>query len=79
MEESIFVDEELQDFEGDEDEYIAPVSTSSLRHVHASILEAEAPQAATSSSAGVQASWIEGEIHSENGAPSHIQKAHPPQ
>jgi hypothetical protein len=56
MEESIFVDEELQDFEGDEDEYIAPVSTSSLRHVHASILEAEAPQAATSSSVGVQAS-----------------------
>jgi hypothetical protein len=56
MEESIFIDEELQDFEGDEDEYIAPVSTSSLRHVPASILEAEAPQAATSSSVGVQAS-----------------------
>jgi hypothetical protein len=29
MEESIFVDEELHDFEGDEDEHIAPTSTSS--------------------------------------------------
>jgi hypothetical protein len=29
MEESIFVDEKLQCFEGDEDEHIAPVSTSS--------------------------------------------------
>jgi hypothetical protein len=27
----------------------------------------------------VEASWIEGEIISEQGAPSHIQKAHPPQ
>jgi hypothetical protein len=24
-------------------------------------------------------SWVEGEINSEQGAPSHIQKAHPPQ
>jgi hypothetical protein len=79
MEESIFVDEELQGVEGDEDEHIAPASSLSPRHVPASILEAEAPQAATSSSAGVQASRIEGEINSKNGAPSHIQKAHPPQ
>jgi hypothetical protein len=27
----------------------------------------------------VEASWVEGEIISEPGAPSHIQKAHPPQ
>jgi hypothetical protein len=27
----------------------------------------------------VEASWVEGEIVSEPGAPSHIQKAHPPQ
>jgi hypothetical protein len=27
----------------------------------------------------VAASWVEGEIISEQGAPSHIQKAHPPQ
>jgi hypothetical protein len=27
----------------------------------------------------VEASWVEGEIISEQGAPSHIQKAHPPQ
>jgi hypothetical protein len=55
MEESIFVDEELQGFEGDEGEHIAPTSTSSPRHVPASTLEVEAPQATTSSSVGVQA------------------------
>jgi hypothetical protein len=27
----------------------------------------------------VEVSWVEGEIISEPGAPSHIQKAHPPQ
>jgi hypothetical protein len=27
----------------------------------------------------VEASWVDGEIVSEPGAPSHIQKAHPPQ
>jgi hypothetical protein len=42
-------------------------------------LEVEAPQAATSSLAGVHASGIKGEINSENVAPSHIQKAHQPQ
>jgi hypothetical protein len=78
MEESIFVDEELQGFEGDEDEHIVHASTSSPRPVLASTLEVQAPQAATSSSAGVQASGIQGEINFENGAPSHIQKAHPP-
>jgi hypothetical protein len=79
MEESIFVDEKLQGFEGNEDEHIAPTSTSSPRHVPTSTLEVETPQAATSFSIEVHASGIVGEINSENGAPSHIQKAHPPQ
>jgi hypothetical protein len=79
MEDNIFVDEELHGFEGDEDEIIALASISSPGLVPASTLEAEAPQAATSSSVGVQVSQIEGEINSENGAASHIQKAHPPQ
>jgi hypothetical protein len=47
--------------------------------VLASTLEAEPPQAATSSLVGVHASGIEGEINSENRAPSHIHKAYPPQ
>jgi hypothetical protein len=79
MDESTFVDEKLQGFEGDEDEHIAHAKTSSPRSVHASTLEVEASEAATSSSAGVHASGIQGEINSENEAPSHIQKAHPPQ
>jgi hypothetical protein len=33
----------------------------------------------TSSTAIVEASWVEGEIIVEQGAPSHMQKAHPPQ
>jgi hypothetical protein len=45
--------------------------------VPAFTLEAGAPQATTSSTAVVE--WIEGEIISERGAPSHIQKRHPPQ
>jgi hypothetical protein len=65
MEKSIFVDEKLQGFEGDEDEHIAPTSTSSPGHVPASTLEAKATQATTTSSAGVQASGIEGDINSE--------------
>jgi hypothetical protein len=73
MEESIFIDEELQGLEGDKNEHIAPTSTSSPGPIPASTFEAEAPQAATSSSAGVQVSGIEGEINSKNGAPSHIQ------
>jgi hypothetical protein len=50
MEESIFVDEKLNSFEGDKDEHITPMSTSSPRLVPSSTLEAEAPQDATSSS-----------------------------
>jgi hypothetical protein len=78
MEENIFVDEELQGFDVDEDEPLLP-STSSPELVPASTLEVEAPQATTSSTAAVEASWIEWEIISEQGAPSHIQKALPPQ
>jgi hypothetical protein len=78
MEESIFVDEGLQGIDGDEDKPLLS-STSSPEHVPASTLEAEAPQATTSSTAAMEASWVEGEIIPELGARSHIQKAHPPQ
>jgi hypothetical protein len=78
MERSIFVDKELQDFDGDEDNPLCP-STSSPEHVPASTLEAEAPQTSTSFTVVVEASRVEGEIISMSGAPSHIQKAHPTQ
>jgi hypothetical protein len=78
MEESIFVDAGQQGIDGYEDEPLLP-SGSSPEPVPASTLEAEAPQATTSSTAIVEASRVEGEIISEQGAPSHIQKAHPPQ
>jgi hypothetical protein len=64
MEESIFVDEELQGFDGDEDGPLLP-STSSLELVPTSTLEEEAPQATTSSTAAVEVSRVEGEIISE--------------
>jgi hypothetical protein len=78
MEESILVGEGLQGVDGDENEPLLP-STSSPEPVPASTLEAEAPQATTSSKAAMEASRVEGEIISEPGAPSHIQKTHPPQ
>jgi hypothetical protein len=78
MLESIFVDEGLQGVDGDEDVPLLP-STSSPESVPTSTLEAEAPYATTSSTVAVEVSRIEGEIVSELGAPSHIQKAHPPQ
>jgi hypothetical protein len=78
MEESNFIDEELQGIDGDEEEPLLP-STSSPESVPASTLEAEAPQATTSSTAAIEASRVEGEIISELGAPSHIQMVHPPQ
>jgi hypothetical protein len=78
MEESIFVNEELQYIDGDEDDPLHP-STSSPEPVLASTLEAEAPQVTTSSTTAVEASRVDGEIISKSGAPSHIQKAHPPQ
>jgi hypothetical protein len=71
MEESIFVDERLQGVNGDEDEPLPP-STSSLEPVLVSILEAEALQATTSSTAVVEASRVEGEIISEQDALSLI-------
>jgi hypothetical protein len=78
MEESIFVDGKLQGFDGDEDEPLHP-STSSSELVPAFTLEAEAPQATTSSTTAVEASRVEREIISEQDALSHIQKTHPPQ
>jgi hypothetical protein len=78
MEESIFVNEGLQGIDGDEDEPLLP-STSSPEQVPAFTLEAEAPQTTTSSTVAVEAPRVEGEIVSKLGAPSHIQKAHPPQ
>jgi hypothetical protein len=71
MEESIFIDEELQGFDGDEDEPLHH-STSSPELVPASTLKAEAPQATTSSTAAVEASRVEGEIIVMQGAPSHV-------
>jgi hypothetical protein len=64
IEERIFVDDELQGFDDDEDELLLP-STSSLDFVPASTLEAEAPQATTSSTTAVEASRVEGEIISK--------------
>jgi hypothetical protein len=71
MDERIFVDEELQIFDCDEDESLLP-STLSLEVVAASTLKVEAPQATTSSTAAVEMSQLEGEIISYQGAPSHI-------
>jgi hypothetical protein len=78
MEQSIFADDELQGFDRDENKPLLP-SISSPELVPASTLEAETPQSTTSFIAAVKASWVEGEIISEKGTPSHIQKAHPPQ
>jgi hypothetical protein len=61
MKEIIFVDEELQGFDCDEDEPQLP-SISSSELVPASTLEAEAPHAITSSTAVVESSRVEGEI-----------------
>jgi hypothetical protein len=52
MDESIFIDEGLQDVDGDEDEPLI-LSTSSLKPVPAFTLEVEAPQATTSSTVAV--------------------------
>jgi hypothetical protein len=77
IEESIFVDEGLQDVDGDEDEPLLP-STSSPEPIPASTLEAEASHATTSPIVAVETSQVKGDIVSERGAPSHIQKRHPP-
>jgi hypothetical protein len=78
MKESIFIDEGLQGVDGDEDEPLLP-STSSPEPVPASTLKAEAPQATTSSTVAVEVSRVERKIILEQCAPSHTQKAHPPQ
>jgi hypothetical protein len=78
MEKDIFVDEGQQGVDGDEDKPLV-LSTSSLELVPTSTHEADAPQASTSSTIVVEVSRVEGEIISGQGAPSHIQKAHPPQ
>jgi hypothetical protein len=78
IDESIFVYEELQSFDCDEDESLLP-STSSPEVVPASTFKVEVRQATTSFTAAVEVSQVEGEIISDQGAPSHIQKAHPPQ
>jgi hypothetical protein len=75
--EIIFVDEELQSFDRDEDEPLLP-STSSPELFPSSTLKVEAPQATTSSTAAVEVSRVEVKIISIQGAPSYIQKAHPP-
>jgi hypothetical protein len=78
MEESIFIDERLHGVDSDEDEPLLPF-TSSLKSVPTFTLESETHQATTSSTIVVEASWVEEEIIFESGAPSHVQKAHPPQ
>jgi hypothetical protein len=78
MEESIFVDEELHCFDSDKDEPLHP-SIFSPELVPAFTLDAEGPQATTSSTTAVEATRVEGEIFSEQGALSHVHKAHPPQ
>jgi hypothetical protein len=75
---SIFIDEELQGFDGDEDDPLRH-STLSPKLVPAFTVEAYASHATTSSTTIVEMSQVEGEIISESGAPSHIQKAYPPQ
>jgi hypothetical protein len=55
------------------------LSTSSPELVPTFTLKAGAPQATTSTTPAVEASWVEEEIISEFDAPSHIQKAHPHQ
>jgi hypothetical protein len=71
MEESIFIDKELQSFDCDEDEPLLP-SISSLELVLTSTLESEVPQATSSSTAAMEATQVEVEIISDQGTPSHI-------
>jgi hypothetical protein len=75
IEENIFVDEGLQGIDGDEDE-LSLLSTSSPEPVSAFTLEVKTPQATTSFTVDMEASWVEGEAIYEPRAPSHIQKAH---
>ena len=78
MEESIFVEEDLQGLDDDDDESFHP--TSELVPA-ASTTPAEGPEASTSTSAAVEPApaVVEGEVRSEREAPHHIQRQHPPQ
>jgi hypothetical protein len=71
MEESIFIDKELQSFDCDEDEPLLP-PISSLELVLTSTLKSEVPQATASSTAAMEATRVEVEIISDQGTPSHI-------
>ena len=85
MQESIFVDEDLQDFSDDEYDSLHPVASSPTEFVPASTMGVEGPHAATSSSAvvdptssfasvTVQAALAagEGEFQSRREAPCYI-------
>jgi hypothetical protein len=72
IEEIIFIDDGLQDVDGDKDELLLP-SISSSEHIHTFTLEAEAPHVTTSFTLTMEALRVEAEIISESGAPSHIQ------
>jgi hypothetical protein len=63
MEQSIFIDEGLKGIDDDEDELLLSISSS--EPIPTSTLEAEAPQATTSSTIVVEVSHVEGEIISE--------------
>jgi hypothetical protein len=78
MEEIIFVDAELSGFDVDGDEPLHSFTTSP-ELIPAFTLKAEASQATTFFTVAVEASRVEREIISEQGAPSHVQKAHRPQ
>jgi hypothetical protein len=71
IDESIFIDDELKGFDGDEDDPLYP-STLSLKHVSACTLESETPQSTTSFTVAVETSQVEGMIISNQGTPSHI-------
>jgi hypothetical protein len=68
MKESIFIDEKLYGFDGDEDDPLRP-STLSPKLVPAFTLEAEASQATTSFTAAVEVSWVEGRLSSSRVLP----------
>jgi hypothetical protein len=64
MEESIFVNEELQGFDSDANEPLR-LSTLSPELAPAFTLKVEAPQSTTSSTAAVEASQVDGEVISK--------------
>ena len=92
MQESIFVDEDLQDLTDDGDVPLHPAASSPTDIVPASTTGVEGPHAATSSSADIDPASPsasatapaapatgEGEFQSRREAPRYIQKDHPPE